>query len=434
MSSVSTKTDAEVWERIERILETIPLTENQAIVRTWLQERQAVGLRSSTLLIHANCLRGFCAHLGAKKLADANRVDVIGYVNNAKSMRLYRSRKVDGSTTDTVQAILLSPRTLAQRKEVLKPFFRWLRGTDDKDPPETKGLKVKRSEDHIPTDALITREDLATLIQAHVEVQEKARVAVLYESGFRAGEFCALNVGSVVFEELEGGVWSAVLTLPKGVKGLKTGARRIRVFDCVDYLKSWVDQHPHRSEPTAALWFTMSKRAPGARLNANSLLTWTYRAGKKTGLKKDCNPHVWRHSAATERAKLGWNEAQMRAFFGWTKNSDMPSVYTHLAGLDCDEMEIERRGLKLSGKHSGPALSPLTCAYCSHRNPHTALFCQKCRRPVSPDAEAAIQRQKEDELATQTKIMLQALGLPPDAVEKYAAVANQLRAAASAKA
>lgn len=418
MSSVSTKTDAQVWERIERILETIPLPENQVIVRTWLQERQAIGLRASTLLIHANCLRGFCVHLGAKKLQDAVRMDVIGYVNNAKSMRRYRSVKVDGSSVETEKPIHLCMRTLAQRKEVLKPFFRWLRGTDDKDPPETKGLKVKRAEDHIPTDALITRDDLAALLQAHVDVQDKARIAVLYESGFRAGEFCALNVGSVAFEELEGGVWSVVLTLPKGVRGLKTGARRIRVFDCVDYLKAWIDQHPHRNDPNAALWFTMSRRAPGARLSANALLVWCYRAGKKAELKKDCNPHIWRHAAATERAKLGWNEAQMRAFFGWTRNSDMPSVYTHLAGLDCDEMEMERRGLTPSGKHKGPALTPLTCAYCAHRNPHTALFCQKCRRPVTPEAEKAIEEKKQAAAIDAAMKILR--GLDPEAIAKLA--------------
>jgi integrase len=183
-------------------------------------------------------------------------------------MRLYRSRRVDGSATETRKAELLGARTLAQRKEVLKPFFRWLRGTDDKDPPETKGLKVKRSEDHIPTDALITRDDLTTLLQAHTSAQDKARIAVLYESGFRAGEFTALNVGSVQFEELEGGVWSAVPTLPKGVQGLKTGARRIRVFDSVDYLKARLNEHPFREDRNAPLWFTMSHRAPFARLTA----------------------------------------------------------------------------------------------------------------------------------------------------------------------
>ena len=234
-------------------------------------------------------------------------------------------------------------------------------------------------------------------------------------------------MGSVQFGELEGGVWSAVLTLPKGVQGLKTDARRIRVFDSVDYLKAWLNEHPFREDRNAALWFTMSHRAPFARLTANALLTWTYRAGKRAGLKKDTNPHIWRHSAATERAKLGWNEAQMRAFFGWTRNSDMPSVYTHLAGLDCDEMEMERRGLKLAGKHSGPALSPLVCLYCSHRNPHTALFCQKCRRPITPEAEKAIEQKREDEVVANLKATLLAIGVTPDMLEKLTATANQLR-------
>lgn len=224
-------------------------------------------------------------------------------------MRLYRSRRVDGTATETRKPEMLGARTLAQRKEVLKPFFRWLRGTDDKDPPETKGLKVKRAEDHIPTDALITRDDLTTLLQAHTSAQDKARIAVLYESGFRAGEFTALNVGSVQLEELEGGVWSAVLTLPKAVTGLKTGARRIRVFDSVDYLKAWLNEHPFPEDRGATLWFTMSHRAPFARLTANSLLTWTYRAGKRAGLKKDTNPHIWRHSL---RCVLGGETGAIR--------------------------------------------------------------------------------------------------------------------------
>lgn len=226
MSSISNLAPEDVLARIERILETIPLPENHAVVRTWLQKRQAMGLKASTLVIPRELPARLLLPPGREALGGCEPVDVIGYVNNAKSMRLYRSRRVDGSATETRKAELLGARTLAQRKEVLKPFFRWLRGTDDKDPPETKGLKVKRSEDHIPTDALITRDDLTTLLQAHTSAQDKARIAVLYESGFRAGEFCALNIGSVAFEELEGGVWSAVLTLPKGVRGLKTGARR----------------------------------------------------------------------------------------------------------------------------------------------------------------------------------------------------------------
>lgn len=63
------------------------------------------------------------------------------------------------------------------------------------------------------------------------------------------------------------------------------------------------------------------------------------------------------------------------------------------------------------GKHSGPALSQLICRYCEHRNPHTTTFCQRCRRPISPDAEKDIQDRKKQEVLAETKAMLAALGI-----------------------
>lgn len=179
----------------------------------------------------------------------------------------------------------------------------------------------------------------------------------------------------------------------------------------------------HKTEPGAALWLTFSRRAPGARLTPNALGGWCERAGAKAGLKKE-NPYPWRHSAATERARLGWNEAQMRAFFGWTRGSDMPSVYTHLAGLDCDDMEIERRGIKRDGKVNGPALTSLTCKYCDARNVPTATFCVRCRRPISPDAEKEIEHKRQTETLAQARALLDALGIKADP-EQVAMLVNQ---------
>lgn len=412
MSSLAGVTDAQFWARVDRLLATIPLPANRTTTLSYLQERKAIGIRMSTLMIDANALRGFMLHLDGKAVTGATRQDVIAYVNNAQKVRGYRSARRDGSATVTERPVTLGPRTLAQRKEVLRPFFKWLRG-EDEDPPETKGLKVRRVEDHIPTDQLLTRDDLHKLLIAGLDPQEKARVALLYESGFRAGEFVALNLSSVEFEELEDGVWSAVVTLPKGVPGLKTGARRIRVFDSVPYLRAWIEAHPRKKEPSAPLWLTWSRRAPGARMTANALLVWSHRIAKRAGIAKDIHPHVWRHSAATERARLGWNEAQMRAYFGWTRNSDMPSVYTHLAGLDCDDMELERRGLKARGRAAGtPALTGRTCRYCQLRNEATASFCARCHRPIGPDAEAAIEAKKKAALIGEAKSLL--AGIDPE--------------------
>lgn len=101
MSSVSNWTEAEVWTRLGSILTTIPHEESRAIVRTWLQERQAVGLKPSTLVIHANALRGFCPHLGGRGIREATRVDVISYVNTARSQRVWRNKRADGTMVES---------------------------------------------------------------------------------------------------------------------------------------------------------------------------------------------------------------------------------------------------------------------------------------------------------------------------------------------
>jgi hypothetical protein len=88
----------------------------------------------------------------------------------------------------------------------------------------------------------------------------------------------------------------------------------------------------------------------------------------------------------------------MRAYFGWTRSSDMPAKYVHLAGLDYEDIELERRGKKGRGDRGRPALAPLTCKVCNAENLPTATFCQGCRNPVSPAAEAELQKRREAEV------------------------------------
>jgi site-specific recombinase XerD len=396
MSSLSGADPDATWVALERILSDIPTEENRATVRRYLEHRQANGVQSATLGIDANTLRGLCLHLKEKPLQDVAKDDVVKYLNNARSVRKWRNAKKDGTVTVTEKTARLGARTLEQRKSALRPFFKWLHDTDET-PAPMKGIKRRRhEEDSIPTDALLTRDDLQALLQAHPDAQAKAKLAVLFESGLRAGEFCSLNVGSVEFDE-----YGAVLTLPKkrsAEASLKTGARRIRLFDSVPYLHAWYETHPNKDDAKASLFFSMSRRAPKARMTPNALWQFVNRAGTTAGLKKDLHPHLFRHTAATERARLGWNEAQMRAYFGWSRTSDMPSVYVHLAGLDYEEMELERRGKKGHGERRKPALAPITCKVCRAENLATATFCQSCRNPVSPEAEAELQKKREAEI------------------------------------
>jgi len=58
---------------------------------------------------------------------------------------------------------------------------------------------------------------------------------------------------------------------------------------------------------------------------------------ENAGIKKDVHPHLLRHSRATHLTQKGLNEPHLRKFFGWTRNSDTPSIYVHLSGRDTDK-------------------------------------------------------------------------------------------------
>lgn len=395
MSSHTGSTDDELWRSLQKIIDTVPLEVNRAILLAYLQERAANGMKPATLGIDANAIRAFMLHLGEKRVDSATRIDVIAYLNTANKVRRWVNKKKDGTETVTEKPERLSARTINKRKEILKPFFKWLRQTTD-DPPEIKGLKSrKHADDEMPADSLITREDLALMLQAAQDLADKAKIAVLYDSGLRASEFSALNVGSVAWDQ-----WGATITLPKGAAGLKTGTRRVRIFESVPYLHAWYESHPMKNDPKAPLFLCRSNnRSEHQRLTSNALWYFVSRTAKKAGLKKDVWPHLFRHSAATERARLGWNEGQMRAFFGWSKGSDMPSLYVHLAGRDYEDAELERRGLKSKDERGASALIGLKCGRCGVDNPLTNLFCGVCRSPIAPEAEAAIEEQRRAEMA-----------------------------------
>lgn len=394
MSGFTGMDDDELWQTIERYLAYIPLPENRETVRRYLEERRANGIKQATLGIDVNALRSLGVFLGEKRFEDATKADMVRYFNSAVGKRNYRSVRADGSHTHTQVEVRLSFSTREKRKEVFKPFYRWLLGLDATDPiPQMKGIKSRKtSHENVPADQLLSQEDLRQMIVAARTVQQKAVIAVLYESGMRASEFCALNVGSVVFDQ-----YGAVLTLPKDAPGLKTGARRVRVFDCVSYLHAWFEEHPQKGDPYAPLWLTYNRRLGYGRLHTWTLAHWVKRIAKLGGIKKHVHPHLFRHTAATERARMGWNEGQMRAFFGWAKGSEMPSWYVHLAGLDYENVEIERRGLA-GRKPAGPALKPAICRACKAENPLTALYCARCRHPISPEIEAKFAEERRLEM------------------------------------
>lgn len=384
--------DEQAARQIAWALEDVPDADNRALLETYLKERYVNGISPKTLKNDVHALRDLAKDLGEIAFEDAEKVHVFDHFADPTRTRKWRHETKDGYTT-TTREVELSDNTLAVRKQTVRKFYKWLTEGDDY-PAPVKDLKPRRrDEDKIPTDQLIDREDLDELINAHHQVRDRALIAVLFESGLRAGELVALNLDSVTLDE-----YGAILLIPKDAPGLKTGSRRVRLVDSASYLQAWIEAHPDQDNPDAPLFISLSTKNRGERLTTGALWRFCKRAGNKAGLDKDLHPHLFRHSAATEKARQGWTEAEMRAYFGWSRTSDMPAKYNHLAGQDYDEMMLERLGVKEQAEEDARALAPRICPDCKAENLPSSDFCQECRAPISPDAEERIQEEKDEEL------------------------------------
>ena len=152
--------------------------------------------------------------------------------------------------------------TTWDHKKVLKIFFRWVKlGSREKnevgDPSETKNVKIKKVQDKIIREELLTEDDLTKLLHVCGEnARDRALIDCHFEAGTRPGEILNLQIKHVKFDK-----YGAVLH----VDG-KTGARSIRLVKSTPNLANWLSVHPFKGDSSAPLWPNLSYRNRGKAL------------------------------------------------------------------------------------------------------------------------------------------------------------------------
>lgn len=224
-------------------------------------------------------------------------------------------------------------------------FLRWAAKEFNK--PEynefAESLKYKvKTEGKNPND-LLTKDEIDRMINAAARGRDQAILSVLAESGCRVGEL----VSSRIKDVKPGGDFTR-LTFRKG----KTGLRTVPLKESIVYLNEWLRVHPYKYDPDAPLWVSKDKIPPKKYskervykpLTEDMVQRFVRKAVKKAGINKRVYPHLFRHTCATELAK-DWTEPMLRAFLEWERNSNMPSIYTHLSGQDIEEAQRKRLGV-----------------------------------------------------------------------------------------
>lgn len=167
----------------------------------------------------------------------------------------------------------------------------------------------------------------------------RALLWLLWSTGLRIGEALALDIRHIELDN------QGMTVQVPDKEGCKTGARRVFTVDGAGPIQAWLSVHPDPSPEAPLFCGQRQHREPWYYAQANKALK---RLGDAAGTNIGTHRlrfHDFRHTAATAKARLGWNESQLRAYFGWRPGSTMPSHYVHLAQGDMRERVLRDAGI-----------------------------------------------------------------------------------------
>lgn len=181
---------------------------------------------------------------------------------------------------------------------------------------------------------LIDEDELDRLLNAPNEsslksLRDKAILELLFSTGLRVSELCALNRDS--------------FNLNKGEFSVRGKGEKVRVVFLSDSAKLSVKEYLNkRSDPGEALFINFrrggkDKLDDTARLTSRSVERMAEYYSAKAGISKKVTPHVLRHCFATDLLSNGADLRSVQALLGHA-NITTTQVYTHVTDKQLREV------------------------------------------------------------------------------------------------
>jgi len=265
---------------------------------------------------------------------------------------------------------------------ILKTFYRWLirkkqttitleQLSDEDDGIRAPGVNTETAE----AKDLITRDELATIIQGCKNLRDKAIVATLYESAARISELSRMKWGDL--EYTDEGIIKATIHDEKTRK-----KRYAPLLMAMEYLAVWRAGYPGKPSDDAYIFIDRDNKP----LEYRAINYQITRAAKRAGVEKRITPHLFRKSRLTEMVRDGYQESVIKEM-GWAnQGSLMMKTYIKLGSDDVMNEFLVKQGIKkreLKAKENVPQ----QCSYCFAMNASLSEFCHKCGQPLTIEAQ-----------------------------------------------
>ncbi|MGB9668060.1 MAG: site-specific tyrosine recombinase/integron integrase [Thermosulfidibacteraceae bacterium] len=211
--------------------------------------------------------------------------------------------------------------SIARRLSSIRTFYRFLKLKGFIDSMPILHFRKPRVKRKLPN--YLSEEEMAKAFESVKDPPEKAILEVLYSTGIRVSELCALNIDDV---DLAGG---RIRVIGKG------GKERI-VFLTEEAMKSLreyllfrlekISRMKQVNEDTRRALFITSR----GRISDMTVRRILKRIFSRSGIKKRVYPHLIRHTIATHLLEEGMNLKGVQTLLGH-KNIQTTEVYTHVS-------------------------------------------------------------------------------------------------------
>ncbi len=172
---------------------------------------------------------------------------------------------------------------------------------------------IERPQKKDTTPKVISKQEVANMINASNNIKHKCIISLLYSAGLRRSELISLTIKDIDSKRMVIQVRQG-----KGYKDRITLLSQSMLEQLRIYYKQW--------KPQSHLF----EGAKGGMYSATSVAKIVASAGKQAGIKQKISPHMLRHSFATHLLEDGVNLRYIQALLGHN-SSKTTEIYTRVA-------------------------------------------------------------------------------------------------------
>jgi len=232
-------------------------------------------------------------------------------------------------------------------------------------PLEVSKIHINTPNHLRPPESILDSKELEYLMDAALNLRDKAFFANMEELGPRIGGIGSRQLKHIVFDKS-----GALVTMSDKTMHNEP----VRLVSSASYLRQWIDVHPFKDNPEAPLWINLEKLPEMVALDYNgfrAMINRTVKRHNKLAPSKDLplitkkiSTHIFRYYAQTRDERNKVPRTIMCRQRGWSPTSAEDEV---------EKKEVVQR-----------------CRRCKEINPPGASYCYKCGMPLSKEATAKL--------------------------------------------